>query len=63
MAKELSNGPALWRQGVGDIPVEIIEDLGEVDGKRYYLVKGINKNFKGHTGVPEDELIQEDTDE
>ena len=60
---KIKKGPALWRQDIGDIPVEIIEELGEFEGKRYFLVRGAAKGFEGSTGVPEDELIQDSLSE
>jgi hypothetical protein len=54
-------GKALWRNGTGDIPVEVIKELGEFDGEVYYQVKSTVKGFEGTTGVPSSELIQRTT--
>ncbi len=59
MKNKVTKGPALWRQNVGDIPVEVLKELGEFEGKNYFLVKGTAKGFEGFTGVPEGELVQE----
>lgn len=60
MSKKIIKGHALWRQNIGDIPVEVIEEIGEFHGKIYYLVKGLDKSFEGSTGVSEEELVQND---
>jgi hypothetical protein len=59
---KIKPGKALWRQDVGDIPVEVIRILGTFRGDTYYEIEGATKGFTGKTGVPEKQLIQETED-
>jgi len=55
---DFSLGEATWKTSSGDVPVEILKDLGVVKGIRYYLVKSPAEGYEGLTGVPEEELEQ-----
>lgn len=44
-------GEATWRNKDNDVPVEITEYLGEVGGRHYVKVKGVE------TGIPLDEIV------
>jgi hypothetical protein len=54
---ELASRPAqaIWRNKDHDQPVTVIGEMGERDGRRFYSVKETT------TGIPEDELVFEDT--
>lgn len=46
--------PAMWRNKDHDQPVTITNEMGEIDGRRFYAAKETS------TGIPEDELEFED---
>jgi hypothetical protein len=43
-------GPAIWKNRDTDLPISVIGDFGEVDGRRYVKIEGST------TGVPLDEV-------
>lgn len=47
-------GEAVWRNKDNDVPVEVVEYLGEKDGRHYVKVKDVD------TGIPLDEIVYTD---
>lgn len=52
--ENFQKGEAVWKNKDTDVPVEVVEYLGEKDGRHYVKIKG------AETGIPLDEIVYPD---